>query len=191
MAPGDEVTVAGLEVGRGGGYQFAADATFDGGVRMVRGLRVGGAGATLWQLCIDTGVMKLVAAACMALPGVEDSQVAEAWGAHLAMSLVLRLRRVVRRVRIFGDNLGVVRFCGAQGRLHRTCAQSVLEPGLTQLALAGWHVSWGAVRRRLNMAADAEATEGIFWARRLRDEGGAAPRTRVRWFASSGGDQHG
>ena len=135
--------------------------------------------------------MKQVAAARMALGGVEDSQVAEAWGAHLAMSLVFRLRRVVRRVRILGDNLGVVRFCGAQGRLCRTCAQSILEPGLTQLALAGWQVSWGAVRRRLNMAADAEATEGIFWARRLRDEGGVAPRTRVRWFADSGVDRHG
>ena len=46
----------------------------------------------------------------MALPSVRDSQVAEAWGAHLAMALVLRLRHGGRRVRIFGDNLGVVMF---------------------------------------------------------------------------------
>jgi hypothetical protein len=179
--------VAGLVLGHGGDYHYAADATFDGGVRVVRGLRVGGAGATLWRLCTRAGLMQLVAAACMALPGVEDSQVAEAWGAHLAMTLVLRLRCEARRVRIFGDNLGVVRFCGAQGRLHRTCAQSILEPGLTQLALAGWQVSWGAVRRRLNMAADAEATEGIFCARRLLDEGGVAPRMRVRWIGGHEG----
>ena len=161
LAPGDEVTAAGHVVGCGGAYQYAADVTFHGGVCMVRGLRVGGAGATLWRPCGRTGTMRQVAAAAMALHGVADSQVAEAWGAHLAMALVLQLGDGVRRVRIFGDNLGVVRFCAAQGRLHRACAQAVLEPRLTQLALAGWQVSWRAVRRRLNMAADAEATEGI------------------------------
>ena len=107
--------MTGLELGHGGDYHFAADATFDGGVRVVRGLRVGGAGATLWRLCMRTGLMQLVAAACMALPGVEGSQVADAWGAHLAMTLVLRLRCVARRVRIFGDNLGVVRFLRRAG----------------------------------------------------------------------------
>ena len=30
---------------------FAVEATFDGGVREVRGRKVGGAGATLWELC--------------------------------------------------------------------------------------------------------------------------------------------
>ena len=87
------------------------------------------------------------------------------------MALVQRLRHGVRRVGIFGDNLGVVKFCAAQGCLHRAYAQAVLEPRLTQLALAGWQVSWRAVRRRLNMAADAEATEGIQWALWLRGEG--------------------
>ena len=41
---------------------------------------------------------------------------------------------------------------------------------------------WSAVRRRLNMAVDAEATEGIYWARRLRDEGCVDPRTSTRWL---------
>ena len=85
-----------------------------------------------------------------------------------------------RRVRISGDNLAVLRHCASQGRLHKPCTQAVLEPVLARLASGGWRVSWQAVRRRSNMAADAEATDGVVWAARLRRDGVLARRWRVR-----------
>ena len=106
----------------------------------------------------------------MALPNVGDSQVAEAWGAHL-VSLLLRHHGLdgERRVWISGDNLAVVRHCAAQGRLRKPCAQAVLEPVFGRLAAGGWRVSWQAIRRRSNMAADGEATAGVFWAARFAE----------------------
>ena len=83
------------------------------------------------------GLLRRVASASMALPEVADSQVAEAWGAHVAVMLLRERPDAVRRVRISGDNLAVVRHCAAQGRLHKPCAQAVLEPVLARLAAGG------------------------------------------------------
>ena len=123
-----------------------------------------------------------MASASTALPDVGDSQVAEVWGAHL-VSLLLREHGLhgERRVRISRDNVAVVHHCAAQGRLRRPCAQAVLEPVLARLAAGGWQVSWQAIRRRSNMAADGEATAGVFWAARLRRGGLLERRLRVRW----------
>ena len=60
--------------------------------------------------------------------------------------------------------------------------QTVVEPALSRLAAGAWSIGWQAVRRRLNMAADAIAVEAAFWARRLRDQGVLSRRTRVRWL---------
>ena len=79
------------------------------------------------------------------------------------------------------DNLAVIRYCAAQGRLRRPAMQAVVEPGLAALERGGWHVAWQAVRRRLNMAADSAAAEAVQWAGSLRAEGVTAPRVRVRW----------
>ena len=140
----------------------------------------------LWGLDARNGLLRRVASASMALPEVSDSQVAEAWGAHLAALLLRERPDGERRVRISGDNLAVVRHCASQGRLRRPCAQAVLEPVLARLASGGWRVSWQAVRRRSNMAADAEATDGVFWAARLRRDGVLARRWRVRWACPDG-----
>ena len=155
---------------------------FDGGVRELFGARVGGAGAVLWGLDGRSGLLRRLASASMALPDVGDSQVAEAWGAHL-VSLLLREHglRGERRVRISGDNLAVVRHCAAQGRLRRPCAQAALGPVLARLAAGGWQVTWQAIRLRSNMAADGEATAGVFWAARLRRGGLLERRVRIRW----------
>ena len=166
LADGQEVTGdAQLERGGGSGAIFGLEATFDGGVRKLHGSRVGGAGAVLWGLDGRSGLLRCLALASMALPEVGDSQVAEAWGAHL-VPLLLRGQGLggERRVRISGDNLAVVRHCAAQGRLRRPCAQAVLEPALARVAAGGWRVSWQAIRRRSNMAADGEATARVFWA---------------------------
>ena len=184
LTDGREITVSTrIEPGDGCGSGFGLEATFDGGVREIHGLRVGGAGAVLWGLDARSGLLRRLASASMALPEVTDSQVAEARGAHLAALLLRGCPDGERRVRISGDNLSVVRHCAAQGRLHRPCAQAVLEPVLARLAAGGWCVSWQAIRRRSNMAADSEATGGVFWAARLRGSGVLERRWRVRWAA--------
>ena len=104
----------------------------------------------------------------------------------MAMLLLMERPNDDRRVRICGGNFAVVRHCAAQGRLHKPCKQAVLEPALARLATGGWRVTWQAIRRRSNMAADAEATEGVYWARQIRDVGGAAQCWRVRWFGDAG-----
>ena len=188
LSDGREVTVSTrVEPGDACGSGFGLEATFDGGVREIHGLRVGGAGAVLWGLDARSGLRRRLASATMALPEVSDSQVAEAWGAHLAALLLRGCQEGVRRVRISGDNLSVVRHCAAQGRLHRPCAQTVLEPVLARLAAGGWCVTWQAIRRRSNMAADGEATGGVFWAARLRGSGVLERRWRVRWAARGAG----
>ena len=182
LTQGQEITV-GTRVSRGGDSDraFGIEATFDGGVRDVQGTRVGGAGAVLWGVDPRDGLLTRVASASMALPEVTDSQVAEAWGVHLVALLLRERPDGERRVRISGDNLAIVRHCAAQGRLHRPCTQAVLEPVLARLASEGWRVSWQAVRRRSNMAADAEATGGVFWAAGLRRSGALRRRWRARW----------
>ena len=102
-------------------------------------------------------------------------------GSRLAMGLLLACGTEHRRVRASGDNLAVVRYCAAQGRLRRPAMQAVVEPGLAALSRGGWDVAWQAVRRRLNVAADAAATEAVQWAGRLREGGATEPRVRVRW----------
>ena len=118
----------------------------------------------------------------MALPDSGCSQTAEAWGARMAIDLVCSSGADRRHSRICGDNLAVVRFCAGQARLRRPAMQSVIEPGLARPSLEGWAVQWLAVRRRLNMAADAIAAEAVHWAARLRTAGGRQARQAVWWL---------
>ena len=186
LSDGHEVTVdACVTLGGGAGADFGMEATLDSGVREVRGVRVGGAGAVLWRLDARSGLRRRVAVAAMSMPEVVDSQVAEAWGAHLVALMLRECPDGGRRVRISGDNLAVVRHCAAQGRLRRPCAQAILEPVLAGLATGGWSVAWQAIRRRSNMAADALATEGVFWAARLRAGGVFSRLLRVSWADGS------
>ena len=85
MAEGCEVTtVNNATFGGVDDAAYSLEATFDGGVREVRGARVGGVGAVLWGLDSGSGLRTRVAAASMALPLVADSQVVEAWGCTLS-----------------------------------------------------------------------------------------------------------
>ena len=59
--------------------------------------------------------------------------------------------------------------------------QGLLEPGLGRLASAGWGLSWVAVRRRLNTAADELATEGLFRAAGLARSGDVGPHIEEWW----------
>ena len=59
--------------------------------------------------------------------------------------------------------------------------------GLAPLTARGWQLSWVAIRRRLNKAADRLATLGVFWAARLRALGDTATRTWVVWHQGNAG----
>ena len=102
----------------------------------------------------------------------------------MAMSLLLGCPHSDRRARVCGDSLAVFRHCASQGRLRRPAMQAVLEPALARVCTGAWRVTWRAIRRRLNMAADACAAEGVFWAWRLMDETVTERRLRVRWLAA-------
>ena len=66
-----------------------------------------------------------------------------------------------RSARISCGNLAIVRHCASQGRLRRPAAQAVLEPALARMSTRGWRSTWQAIRRRLNVASDAAATEAL------------------------------
>ena len=57
----------------------------------------------------------------------------------------------------------------------------------TALLADGWVLSWHAVRRRVNMGADALATEGVFRAARLAARGVFAEDVRTHWQSATGG----
>eukprot|EP00969_Alexandrium_andersonii_P337995 14937183-Alexandrium_andersonii.AAC.1 len=83
--------------------------TFDGGARLVGEGRVAGAGAALWSRPDEVGVRVLMGCATVALPAVPHAQEAEAWGARLALLLLLRAPAplVEDGALVVGDNLGV------------------------------------------------------------------------------------
>ena len=55
-----------------------------------------------------------------------------------------------------------------------------LDERIASLLLRGWNLSWRAVRRRLNAAADELATAGVVWASGLARQG-SAEETRLTW----------
>eukprot|EP00969_Alexandrium_andersonii_P177197 7835859-Alexandrium_andersonii.AAC.1 len=83
--------------------------------------------------------------------------------------------RPPRPFTIVGDNLGVVRYAAAAGRLRRAPLCAVLEGPLGDASARGVHIAWQAVRRRFNKAADAGATRAVHWAAQLRAEGRLSP----------------
>eukprot|EP00959_Pyramimonas_sp_CCMP1952_P259266 5420254-Pyramimonas_sp.AAC.1 len=55
---------------------------------------------------------------------------------------------------------------------------------LRQASGAGWTLTWQAVRRRFNRAADRLAILGVFWADALRRAGDLAVASWVFWEGS-------
>ena len=184
---GDEVTVPSETGAVIGLYEEAASdyiVAFDGGARRDADIdaRVAGAGAIIWTLGAN-GEVQEIARACAALPGESWSPIAEAWGLRLALLLAVRHVRPGRRLRVVGDNVAVIRFGAAQGRLRNPDHESLISPVLCDALLRSIHLSWTAVRRRYNRAADAVATEGVRWAARLATTGEIAPRVRFQLAA--------
>ena len=156
-------------------------ATFDGGARRVDGVAHAGAGATLW-LRTATGPPRCVAMAFLALPNGDNAQLAEAMGGRLAINLLRTSAADRRQATIAGDNLQVVRYCAGTSRLHSPDLHEHLDQGLADLAVESWDVTWVAVRRRLNRAADACATAALQWAAHLASTPGSSPTSDPRAF---------
>ena len=132
--------------------------------------------------CTRRSPPKLLAHACVALPGVDNAQVAEAVGCRSALSLLSNLAPSQRVARIVGDNLAVIRYGAGTARLRRLHIQAHLEQGLASTLISGWQLTWQAVRRRLNSAADFWATQGVFLAGRLRRLGITAQQVHTHWY---------
>ena len=166
-----------------GGPSHDADllASFDGGARTLRGRRVAGAGAILWGPPGPDGARPPLGRAVAALPSTAHAQEAEAWGCRLALEMLEAVQPRLRQACIVGDNLAVVRYGAGHCRLRRVHMQALLEPGLARIARAGWAFDWFAVRRRLNGDADDAATEGVYQAAALADQGVQSPRTTTHW----------
>ena len=157
--------------------------SFDGGARAIApgGARVAGAGAVLWSLSPRDLSLTLRAEAWAALPGEAWAPIAEAWGLHLALQLLLRAGEPCLSCQVVGDNLAVLRFAAAQGSLRNPAHEGILSPTLSQLALRGIDPTWLAVRRRFNKAADLRATAAVHWAAGLAAAGTLDPVARSVW----------
>ena len=160
--------------------------SFDGGARIVDGQPVAGACAVLWTCTVRSGASddsgwSRCAVATAALPLERSPGVAEAWGLRLALTLLGRVGDGERRARVVGDNLAVIRYGAAQGRLHNPSMEALVAPLLGRLALGGWALDFAAVRRRFNSVADGGATEALMAARRRLDDGRVAPYVECRW----------
>ena len=161
---GTELTVAACRHIRPSQLLPTTQITFDGGARSVEGRRVAGAGAALWQL--SEGSWQLTHVARVPLPAEEHAQVAETWGAVAAIELLTYVPLHAAAL-ISGDNLNIVRYCAAAGRLRRPHLALPLTRPLADLALTTRTVQWQAVPRRVNKEADSIATEALMQASNL------------------------
>ena len=179
---GGEITVGSASHVCGGdrdalGYEVA----FDGAIRTIRGTRVAGAGAVLWGP-IGINGRELLARTVVALPGVAEVVVAEAYGCSAALALLGQIQPSLRAARVIGDNPLVVRHGAAVGRLRQIQAESLMSGALSLATASGWALQWTLVSRDCNQAAHAAASDGATWARACCSEsGGGPPEHRTEW----------
>ena len=67
--------------------------------------------------------------------------------------------------------MAVIRYGAATASLRAITQHAIMEVALADVYLLGWQLDWQAVRRHLNTASDALATQGICMAAREVDEG--------------------
>ena len=182
ITEGGEITVGSAPHVSGGdrdalGYEVA----FDGALRTIRGIRVAGAGAVLWGP-IGTGGRELLARTVVALPGVSEVVVAEAYGCSAALALLAQVQASLRSARFIGDNPLVVRHGAAVGRIRQIQAESLMASALALAAANGWALQWTLVGRDSNLAAHGAASDGATWARACSNgELGRAAEYRTEW----------
>ena len=66
----------------------------------------------------------------------------------------------VTNIGVVGNNLPVIRLAAGNGRVRTPGIWEILEAPLSHVATHNWRVSWYAVRRCYNKAADELATHG-------------------------------
>ena len=162
--------------------------TFDGGARCLGGRpKVAGGGAVLWSFPVDGTAPAPLASLVLALPQCDDSMLGEAHAGCQGLALLLSslLPPVPRAVRVVGDNLPVVRFGAAAGRLRRVPQHAPLAETLGAVLAAGWRLTWNGVRRRFNEGADSLATLGVFWADALLSAGLPVAQAHVVWHTQN------
>ena len=140
------------------------------GARSINGSRVAGAGVVLWAHSALGAPPETLATVTIAIPWDAGAQTAEAIGCGAALHLLATLCPQHRAARVVGDNLAVIRYCAGAARFKRVNMQAHLEPNLVAVLTRGWQLTWQAVCRRLNQAADTFATAGTRWARALQDQ---------------------
>ena len=156
------------------GHGHLYEVTFDGGAD--RHTQTAGAAAVLWHRRDIDYAWRPIAGLEISLPTEWSAPTAEAWGAHAALTLLHRERPVgARTATVIGDNLAVVRFGRAQGRLHSPDLQAPIEEALQRTLMAGWLLNWKAVRRRWNKLADFHATRAKLRAAQLKTAGVTDP----------------
>ena len=185
IAQHSEVTIP---LGHSGNIGWAAEhpgtiITFDGGAREVRGHKVAAGAAIHWEHSLG-GEWAARSTCTAALPYQVDSQMSEAYGALMALHLLADIDTPHHRVRICGDNLGVIRYCAGTGRARRPELHDVLDQALGEAAARGIAITWEAVRRRHNTGADRAATAGCTHASGIAEEGGVDLRIRKHRGAS-------
>ena len=182
MPAGTEITVPRALTPDPGAGLWKYELTFDGGARSVFGSpKVAGAGITLWRHAADGCAPTLLVSVTLALPDLDDSQVAEAIGCRIGLALLVRVCPHASTARVVGDNLAVIRYGAGTGRFRRPALQAQMEQGLGPLATRGWSLSWQAVRRRLNIGSDRLATLGVFWAQALHARRLRGMRIHEHW----------
>ena len=144
-----------------------------------------GAGATLWHHPPDGGAPHRLASLVIAIPQPITAQVAEVTGCRGALGLLPQIGARHTSARVVGDNLGAIRYGAGNSRFRRLPLFAQMEHALRQSYLEGWDLTWQAVRRRFNQAADALATTGIEWARALHARGQGTLRHFTFWHHSA------
>ena len=102
--------------------------------------------------------------ASVAPPGGASVPEAEAWGARLAMALLMRAPLGTGGAAIAGDNPLIIRHCAGCARVSSPSVAPLLEAPLGLLASAGRVPLWTIIRRSQNKdahnAAYAAGTHG-------------------------------
>ena len=121
-----------------------------------------GAGVVLWASPDRHGTRRCLLQASFSLPRIGDPGIAEAAALGYGLQLLAYLYSRPPNHEVLGDNLGVVRLGAGNARLRRDDAWLELGDSLMLASRGLWDITWLAVRRHHNKAADALATAGVF-----------------------------
>ena len=127
--------------------------TFDGALARNGDLWCAGAAAVARGPRQTSGRRVVLAAWSVALPDVDTASPAEAWGARLAIDLLLTVRQRVTHhgpPAIGGDNGPIVRLCLGTGRTASPSTNAIVADSLNRLASEGLMPRWIIIPRTCN-----------------------------------------